>query len=374
MHQLRCCLAVLCVTLFSGHVQAQITVDPPPEIIELSHLSGTPFTITGTNLPTDPLSYDIFVQVPGWGFFPVSVVSVTSTELSLVSIASPGGGGSGPFGSPANLQLTVAGVAFELMGALTFIGPFEIESVDPPVVSEAGGDTVTVTGVAFTPNTQVRVAGAVVPTTYVDVRTLTIITPPLSQGSHDVDVTNSGCGGGGGGGGFDLLPDALTVPTAMTLEAFEPTTASEFGGTPFILYGSGFTLDTVVEIAGTEVPVSLNPDANLTGIIPPRGSTPLGFPVSVSADDPQTGSGEILGAFSYVGIELTSVTPPVVILGTTPQIALGGTGFTPQTTVSIGDGTFIDSIQFVDSTQLLVNTFGCFSCQCHCLHWHSLSS
>jgi DNA-binding beta-propeller fold protein YncE len=68
--------------------------------------------------------------------------------------------------------------------------PLSIGTISPASASASGGTMLTVRGSGFQSGTTVTLSGKSATATFVDINTLTVTTPPLSPGSHQVLITN----------------------------------------------------------------------------------------------------------------------------------------------------------------------------------------
>ncbi|MEM7164178.1 MAG: IPT/TIG domain-containing protein [Planctomycetota bacterium] len=326
-------MALLCLTTHAS-AQVQITSFSPAEV---SYLGQTEFTILGSNLSSGAGTATVRL-----GIFAVPTITFESpTEIRGIAPAM------NPIGAPQNCLVVVSGLGIDQMtGATIPIGPLSVSLVAPASVAEGPGETVTVTGVGFTENANVRIGGNPVPpanVTFVDARTLSLVVPAtVVPGTYDVHVDEVD---GGGSGVSATLASALTVSAAgPTVLSFDPGLVSFLGGEPFDVSGLGFTAGTVVTIDGVVVPTTFVSSTLLQGVAPSGaiGNTPT---VGVSDGGPPTST--LPNAFTYTGpFEITEVFPEELAPNTWQWFQLWGQGFTPDILVEIGGVTYTPDIYF----------------------------
>ncbi|MCA8961860.1 MAG: IPT/TIG domain-containing protein, partial [Planctomycetes bacterium] len=313
---------------FGVHAQPSISSFQP---FEVSYLGQTPYTLIGTGF-TPGLTSGTVVQIDGVN---TTLTSVTSTQIT--GVVPP----HAVTGTPVAVAvLTATGPSATLPDAVSYIGPLAVESVSPAYVAGGfGGTIVSVVGVGFTPNSAVTLTaagGVLIPVaeSFVDARHLTFITPTgISPGIYGVRVVTSI----GIAGITADLPNALTVVGAIDLQDFDPQEVSLYGDTPFVATGTGFTPSTTLILAGETVVPTFVSTTTLTGWVPANPGLPLGAPVAATANDPVSGSDTLASAYQYVGpFDLTSVSPPVWQQGSSTDLELLGSAFTPSTHVEIG--------------------------------------
>ena len=68
--------------------------------------------------------------------------------------------------------------------------PLSLAAISPASVPATGGSTLTLRGSGFQSGASVTIAGKTVPATFVDVNTLTLTSPPLTPGAHQITINN----------------------------------------------------------------------------------------------------------------------------------------------------------------------------------------
>lgn len=193
---------------FSGGTQFNPT--------SLSLTSSTPTQLSGNF--SSAWTYNLYFGAP-----PASPLTRKGTNVSIganaLNVAAPAGNQPGP----ANVTLTRSDGFFQVLPDAVSYGP-KVLSVDANCGSTSGGDSITVTGYGFEPNTQLTIGGRAATDVQFHgafsspLQTLTATTPPGSPGDADVTVTTSR-GSTTLSDGFQYLNSAQVYPTAGALDA-----------------------------------------------------------------------------------------------------------------------------------------------------------
>ncbi len=152
---------------------------------------GTTVVMTGTNLAT----------TTGVTFGGVAATGLIIGGETSITVTTPGN-----TAGDVDVVITTAGGSVTLAGGFTYADTPNVTLVNPNTGSDAGGDTVTLTGSGFLGVTSVTFDGT--PATnlnIVDDTTLTVTTPAHAAGSVDVVVTNP-AGSATVIGGYTYLP------------------------------------------------------------------------------------------------------------------------------------------------------------------------
>jgi len=320
------------------------TIDP----VEGPVGGGTPVTITGT------------------GFAAGSTVSI-GASAGIVPDDIADDGTSLTFTTPANVAGPVTVTVTNDAGTSAPLGfTYVAAPVTAPVLTTltpdsgpvGGGTPVTITGTGFTPGATVSIGGTagIVPDDVSDDGTeLTFTTPPGAAGDVPVTVTTDGGTSAPLTFTYEAAPAGAPVLTSLT-----PETGPAGGGTPVTITGSGFLPGSTVSVGGT------------TGIVPDAigvGGTTLTFttPPGAAGDAPVTvtnlaGTSAPL-TFTYLAPPvgspvLTAIAPDAGPAAGGTSVTLTGTGFTPGSTITIGDATGIVGTLSPDGTQLTFTTPG----------------
>jgi hypothetical protein len=283
---------------------------------------GTPVTITGTGFvgTTD-------VTVDG---APVAFTVVDDTSITFTTVPH----------EPGDTDVVVTnpiGAADPLI--FTFTPVTVVSSIDPATGSEAGGETVTITGTCFTGATDVLFGStAAMSFVVVDDMTITAVTP-AGTGTRNVTVVGAGACSAG------TLPDAYTYLPAAVITSLNPVSGPIIGGTTVVITGTGFTGATAVTFDGASAAsVLVDSDTQITVTTPAHvaGAT------DVVVLSPNGDSGP--GVFTFIAPPVaTSLTP-----GSGPEVGgtgvtISGSGFTGVTDVSV-DGVSVAFVVVDDGT------------------------
>jgi LPXTG-motif cell wall-anchored protein len=300
-------------------------------------------TVTGIDPTQGPEDGGTVVTITGEGFTGATAVTfdgIDGTDFTVVSdteiqVTTP------PH-APATVPVIVEHpVADADAGEFTYLAGTEIDSVDPPAGPEAGGNTVTITGVCFTGATGVLFGDT--PATSFTVISDTQITAVVPAGTGTVDVTVTGsptCG-------TDTLPDAYEYTDEPVIGSLAPSSGPETGGTVVTITGANFTGVTSVTfdgVAGTGLTVVS--DTELTVTTPP--GTPGPAVVVVTSPDGASDP----GAFEYLPVTDVDGTDP----GTGPTgggtvVTITGQCFTGATAVLFG-GVASPDFEIVNDTTI----------------------
>ncbi len=134
-------------------------------------------------------------------------------------------------------------------------------------------------------------------------------------------------------GNFDFGSD---MPATLAIDSVNPPRGPVDGGTPFVVLGSGFTVDSRVVFGGQEADVELI-DGTLVGQTPSAAGP---GPVTVKVFDPIGGDVFLDGGYEYVAtLAVDTVTPNVVPSTGGVEVTVTGRGFDDATRVSFGGST-----------------------------------
>ncbi|WP_197464264.1 IPT/TIG domain-containing protein [Microbacterium sp. TNHR37B] len=290
---------------------------------------GTVVTITGTDFTgaTD-VTFD---GVPATSFTVVSDTEITAT-------------------SPAHAPGAVDVVVTNPTGAsaplpFTYLVVTGVDEVDPGSGPEAGGNTVTITGVCFTGATDVLFGDVSATSFTVDSDTQITAVVPAGTGTVDVTVVGTGtCGTG-------TLPDGYEYVAPPTVTDLDPTSGPEAGGTLVTITGTGFTGATAVTFDGT--PGTAFTVVSDTEI---QVTTPAHAPGTVDVVVEHPGGDTDAGEFTYLAApEVTGLDPTSGPEAGGTLVTITGTGFTGATAVTF-DGTPGTAFTVVSDTEIQVTT------------------
>ncbi len=286
------------------------TYVPAPTLTSITPTSGpvtggTTVILTGTGFTGATAVF--FGVLPATSFTvnsPTQITAVTPVGIGTVpvTVATPGG--------------IATGVSF------TYVLPPILFFLNPLVGSQAGGTTVTLTGVGLSGTTGVNFGAT--PATSFTVVSDTQVTAVAPPGTGTVQVTVTTPSGSSNGLPFTYVG----VPAILSIT---PTSGPVSGGVVVNLTGTGFTGATAVNFGATPSTFFFAlSDTSIIAIAPPGTGT---VPVTVT-----TAAGTSAGvSFTYVPAPaLTSVTPASGPTTGGTTVTLTGTGLTGATAVFFG--------------------------------------
>ncbi len=197
--------------------------------------------------------------------------------------------------------------------------PPVVTSIDPTSGPELGSTAVTITGSNFQIGATVTFDGSAATNVLIAPlgNTITAVTPVHPPGTVDVIVTNNPSGQA------DTLLNGFTfLPAPPLMTSIDPTSGSEFGGTPVTIRGSNFSDGAIVtfdDIVDPNVLVALLGDT-ITAVTPPH---PAG-PVDVIVTNPSGEADTLLNGFTF----LPAPPPVVTSIDPTSGTEFGGTPVT----------------------------------------------
>ncbi len=336
---LRCLIASVLVSFaYCGSALGQVQIDSfAPN--QMSYLEGTPFTITGSGFTALGLTVTIGgVQATITSSTFTSIQGVSPSQLTPVS------------GLRAVTVDQFIGSSATLLDAVTLIAPFEVDDVPTTyLLADTSLQTITLTGNAFTPITDVEVF---YDSEYWDPAQLTFNSPysitaqliPFPEGTYDLWVR-------GTPGSIDvaeLFPQSLTFLPEASITSLLGGPVSYLGG-PFTLIGEGFTPNTEVFVDGELADVSFLSHTQLDVSAPPRPGAFSGEDVTVLAIDPVTGKA-FDSVVYWAEFSVTDLQPINVPADTATQVTITGTGFTNHTRVRVNE--IPCAYSFIDHTTL----------------------
>lgn len=309
-----------------------------------------PATIAGLDPDQGPTSGGTLVTITGSGYTQADlgvtfdgtaatdVVVVSDTELVATT---PSNEDAGPVEVVVTNEDGASGPA-----EYNYIAP-EVTTVTPNVGPVLGGQGVVITGSGFADDAQVLL-GLLPATgvTVVDEGEIQVTTPP-GLGVVDVSVVQDGADG--------VLPDGYTyadVDLTPVATSLDPDQGPTSGGTVVTIEGENFIAGaTDVEFGGAAgVDVTVTGPTTLSVTTP---EVPTAGSVDVTVTTPE-GSSEPLD-YEYVAPTLTDVDPNQGPTSGGQDVTLTGTGFTPDSTVTI-DGAPAGDVEVVSSTEITLAT------------------
>ncbi|MDR3502421.1 MAG: IPT/TIG domain-containing protein, partial [Legionella sp.] len=279
---------------------------------------GTTITLTGTGfVPGTTVLLD--------GIDAVNVQVLNNTTLTAVTPAHASGA--------VNVEVNNGAGVATLTGAFTYVGGgLSLSGITPFTGSVAGGTVITLSGTNLSGTTSVTVGGVpATGVTVVDANTVTAIVPAYVSGPLASDVTVSN-----GSTNATLVGGFTYQAIAPSIISISPNTSTVAGGITATVTGSNFVPGTLVMIGGvTASNITVVNASTITLLIPAYVSGSLVKDVAVNNG---VAAATLAAAFTYtpVGPTATGVVPSVGPLAGGTFITVSGSGFTPNTTVSVG--------------------------------------
>lgn len=238
---------------------------------------------------------------------------------------------------------------YGMKGTVVVSPPPTVATVSPSSGLSAGGTSVTVTGTGFETvgTTTVTFGGsAATGVSVVNSTTITCTTPVHAPGMVDVTVINPDLGTGTLPAGYDYLPSPAPVVTGVT-----PPSGPSAGGTAVTISGSNFQSGAAVAFGSNPASNVAVVDAATITATTPAG--PLG-PADVTVTNPDTQTGTLTGAFTFMAPTVSAVSPVSGPSGGGTAVTLTGTNFAagaaativgvPATGVSVASDTQISAM------------------------------
>jgi trimeric autotransporter adhesin len=322
---------------------------PPPVTLSITSISPTSVT-AGTNGFT--------LTVNGSGFVSSSVVQVDGTAETTTYVSASQLTATVPASQIAKgAQLAVAVTNGTVSSSGTAVN-LEVDNPSPTIASilpssETAGTSsavVVVTGTGFDPSTVINVNGAARPTMFTSGTQVgvTLTSADLAAaGSLSLTAVNP-TPGGGTSAVVSLSVVAATLPGAQITMVSPNTIYTGSPDTTLFVGGTGFTANSVVQWNGTPVQTALAVNyygTVLTATVPAADLTSAGtasVTVETPGASPATSNAVSVTISNPPTPTITSMSPNAGPIGAASQITLQGTGFVPNTTVSV-NGTVVTS-------------------------------
>jgi hypothetical protein len=238
------------------------------------------------------------------------------------------------------VQITVTTTGGTSNGiAFTYTAPTPVISdVEPDEGPTAGGNTVTLTGTAFSGVSQVRFGTTAAPFTVVSSTQLTTTAPAGAAGTTTITVVTPG--GTSNGMAYAYVP-------APTLAAASPDQGPLAGGNTVTLTGTGLDRTTQVRFGTTAAAFTMVTATQLTATVPAAAAGEV--PVTVGTPGGTT-PGDVY--YHYLPLPIVSALTPSAGPATGGNmVTVTGSGFLAATAVRF-DSTPAASITVVSDTQI----------------------
>lgn len=225
----------------------------------------------------------------------------------------------GAFDAAVVASVTLASAACEAPAVV------EITATDitPESGPTSGGQTVTIVGTGFGPDTTVTFGNA--PATEVTVdptgTSLTAVTPAGTEGPVTVTVANPGSSA--------ALDYTYVQPVAATLT---PTTGPTYGGTEVTITGQGLGTTEGVTFGGVPATiVSVDPDGGSVVVLAPAGTGTVDVELTLAGGATVTADQE----FTYIAPVVAEIAPGEGPVAGGTQVVISGEGLGGATGVTI---------------------------------------
>ena len=338
----------------SGNVSFSVTAagSMVPTLTSITPSSGSPGTSVNVTLTGTNFTPQAGVRLAGASAAQGNVVVVNATTITATFTLS-----STVATGPHNVYVvTSAGnsniVPFTVVSAPP---PPTLTSISPATGAQGASVKVTLTGTNFVSGATVNVSTAGVTTSNVVIASATQITATLNisatapVGNASVTVTTMAGTSG---------PVSFNVIGVPTLTSISPSTGSQGSSVPVTLTGTNFVAPLTVNIGGTGITVSnvvVVSSTSVTANLAVATSAGVGqYNVSVTTSAGTSGnvSFSVTAAGSMVPT-LTSITPSSGSPGTSVNVTLTGTNFTPQAGVRLaGAGAAQGNVVVVNATTI----------------------
>ena len=327
-----------------GPVPVQVTLVSPNRG---PTAGGTPVTISGAGFASGLLSGGASAGAETTVSFEGNpAIGVTVLTDGTLEVSSPAG-----LAGAADVTVTNPNGSATCHGCFLYQSPVEIYSVAPPQGPTAGGTSVVVNGVGFSPSTTLLFGphGAV-HTEYVSPSTLVALTPPAPlAGPVDVRVFNQS--------GYAKLHAGFSYFARPAVLSVSPAGGPATGGSAVTVKGHGFFGELVsASIGGVPAASVTVVDDQTVTLVTPAGAP---GPADVLLSDPD-GSATLRGGFVYyppnaTGLLISGVSPGEGSAAGGSSVTIVGAGYGGAATVTFG-GVAATGATLLDSHDLAVTT------------------
>jgi hypothetical protein len=269
---------------------------------------GSTVTITGTNLSTvESVTFD--------GIPSATLTVISNTQITAIAPAGTG---------TVDVSVVTAGGAATAVGAFTYAPAPAISSVEPWKGSDAGGDTVIITGTNLSSTMYVTFGENLAVISAITDTQITATTPAGIPGPVDVSVTTVG--------GKAIAAGAYLYFSAPTISSVYPTMGPEAGGTRVTISGASFSTATAVTFGGMPATSFAVVDDTQIEATAPAGAGSVDVSVTTIG-----GSDNVKGAYTYVPVPTVATANPYAgpeAGGAT--VTITGTNLSSATNVTFG--------------------------------------
>lgn len=294
-----------------------------------SSAGGTTVTVTGTGFFGTPL-----VRIGGF------CTVLSSSATSIVALTPTGTGTQNVVVQLADLQTAT------LASGYTYDSSLGVSLVSPNDGSEAGGETVTLTGIGFTVSSTVRF-GSNSASISSGTATQLVVTAPASSVVGPLLVTVADPSAGSA--------SRLYTYHALSVSSVAPTRGSTLGGSTVTINGDGFAPGATVEFAGA--PTTVNSLIRSRIVV----TTPPGVAGNAVVRVTNTDGKQATGTFFYAAPPvITGIAPATGPVGGESLVTITGTGFEVSafpgrsTEVNVDHSAVFATVVTRSTTQLVV--------------------
>ena len=342
----------------SGPVPFQITaLAPAPVVTSISPTSGNPGTSVSVTLTGSNFAQGATVNLTGTGVSASSISVVSTTQLTATFTISA----TAATGTHNVTVTTSAGtsnaVAFTVNAAPA--APV-LSSLSPASGTLGSTVNVTLTGTNFTPGATLAITGTGVSASSISVVSTTQITATFTiattaaTGIYNVTVTTAA-----GTSNTAAFP-VNAAPAAPVLSSLSPASGTAGSTVNVALTGTGFTPGATLAITGTGVSasgISVVSATQITALFAITSTASTGarnVTITTAAGTSNTAAFTVNPATGS-GPTLTALTPNNGLAGTSVNLTMTGTNFTPSTGVRLsGLGAAVRNLVVVSPTQITV--------------------
>jgi hypothetical protein len=305
-----------------------------------STAGGTSVTITGSGFAGA-------TAVTFGGSAGTNVVVLSDTSITVTSPAHAVAVTNVRVTAPAGQSAVVSADQFTYSSAP--VGPV-VSSVSPNTGPTSGETLVTITGSGFTDATTVVFGGVAAPSFAVRSDSkIVAVSPTHAAGTANVQVTAPS------GQSAVVSADQFAYGVVPVVSGVSPASGSTAGGTLVTITGTGFTSSSSVSFGGVAAQsVTFVSGTTLSALSPPHAAGTTNVRVSTAFG--QSAIADPADEFSYqlAVPTVTKLAPKSGPVAGGTSVTITGTGFTPDATVSFGNGDPATSVTYVSATELIV--------------------
>ncbi len=328
-----------------------------PALTSITPNSGTQGTAVNVTLAGTNFASGATVAVSGSGVTASNVTVVSATQITATLTLSASAATGARNVSVTETAGTSNSVTFSVTGGAQ--AP-TLTSVSPNSGAQGTAVNVTLAGTNFASGATVAVSGSGVTASNVTVVSATQITATLTvvasaaTGARNVSVTKAA------GTSNSVTFSVTSGAQAPTLTSITPNSGTQGTAVNVTLAGTNFTSGATVGVSGsgvTPLNVTVVSGTQITLTLTIAAGAPAGaynLSVSTAGGTSNTASFTV-NASGGSGPTITSLSPNSGMAGTSVQVTITGTNFTPQSSVRLaGLGAAVRNLVVVSPTQISV--------------------